>query len=381
MKISRAQLQEYFDTPLPSVSELADAFTFHAFEIESVEGDLLDIKVLPNRAADCATPEGVAQELAAILDLPIKNAVPPAYAGQPSVTVTAALLNAILGSDFTREEVLDVFRRMRFQVEEGGEMLRVTAPLPRTDINIAEDVAEEVGQILGYDRIPSIELPPIFSEPDQARFRGIEHIKDFLIEHGFTEISTQSFAEKGDIVLANPLDKSKPALRTSLDDNMKAALERAAYVAPLVLPPNQKPKLFEIGTVFTKDGEQLVVKTSERIADMPEIKDDPDYVPARYELGAYRPFSLYPFIVRDISMWITDSDEARGAVFELFARQGGGLLQQVQLLDQFTNKEGRQSLAFRLIFQSIERTLTDDEVNSIMANITAAVTAHGYEVR
>ncbi|MHB1162930.1 MAG: phenylalanine--tRNA ligase subunit beta-related protein [Minisyncoccota bacterium] len=381
MKISRAQLQEYFDTPLPNVNDLADAFTFHAFEIESVEGDLLDIKVLPNRAVDCATPEGVARELAAILNLPLKNALPPEYAGQPTVAVTVAQLNAILGAGFTREEVLDVFRRLQFRVEEVGEALHVTAPLPRTDIAIPEDVAEEVGQILGYDRVPSSELPPISGEPDQARFRGIEKIKDQLVALSFTEISTQSFAKKGDVVLANPLDKSKPALRTTLDDNMQTALEQAKRSAPLVLPPNQKPKLFEIGTVFTKDGEQLVVKTSEPVADLLEIKDEPDYMPVHHELGAYRPFSLYPFIVRDISMWITDSDEARGAVFELFARQSGGLLQQVQLLDQFTNKEGRQSLAFRLIFQSFERTLTDDEVNGIMANITAAITAHGYEVR
>jgi phenylalanyl-tRNA synthetase beta chain len=106
-----------------------------------------------------------------------------------------------------------------------------------------------------------------------------------------------------------------------------------------------------------------------------------DYVPKRYELGAYKPFSLYPFIVRDISMWITDSDEARGVVFNLFAEHGAGLLQQVQLLDQFINKEGRQSLAFRLIFQSFDRTLTDEEVNGIMTGITAELVAKGYEVR
>ena len=367
--------------PLPSASELADAFTFHAFEIESVEGDLLDIKVLPNRVADCATPLGVAHELAAILDVSLKSALPPEYKGQPMVTVTVDLLNSILGASFTREEVRGVFRRLQFQVEEEGETFRVSAPLPRTDIIIPEDVAEEVGQILGYDRIPSLELPPVSGEPDQARFRGIERVKDFLIERGFTEISTQSFAREGDIVLANPFDKNMPALRTSLDENMKIALERARYVAPLVLAPNQKPKLFEIGTIFKKDGEQLMVTTSEPVSDVPEIKEESDYIPVCGELGAYRPFSSYPFIVRDISMWITDSDEARGIVFALFAEHGVGLLQQVQLVDQFTNKEGRESLAFRLIFQSFERTLTDNEVNSIMANITTALVAKGYDVR
>ena len=188
-------------------------------------------------------------------------------------------------------------------------------------------------------------------------------------------------AKKGDIVLANPLNKTLPALRTSLDDTMRDALERTRQYAPLVFAPEEKPKLFEIGTVFTKDGEQLLVKTSEPVPDLPEMKDEPDYMPVRYELGAYRPFSPYPFIVRDISMWVTGGDEAHAAASAIFASQGAGLLQQVRLLDQFTNKEGRRSLAFRLIFQSFERTLTDEEVGAVMAHIAAALAAEGYKVR
>ena len=45
-----AWLQKYFEQPLPSVEKLDEALTFHAFEIEEVSGDLLDVKVLPNRA-------------------------------------------------------------------------------------------------------------------------------------------------------------------------------------------------------------------------------------------------------------------------------------------------------------------------------------------
>ncbi len=380
MKVTRTELQTYFAEPLPEMAALADAFTFHAFEIDSIEGDLLDIKVLPNRAADCATPKGVARELAAILDLPMKGAAAPDYAGQPMVTVTVADINATLGASFSREEILDVFRRLAFRVEEDGTTLHVTAPLPRTDMVIPEDVAEEVGQILGYDRVPATELPPLAGAPDQARFRGIEKVKDALVAQGFVEISTQSFATKGDVELANPLDKTHPFLRTALDENLADALARAKLAAPLVLPPGQKPKLFEIGSVFPKSGEKLAVATSEP-ATIPEMQDAPEYEPARSELGAYRPFSNYPFITRDISMWLTDSDEARGVVFRIFAEHGTALLTQVQLVDQFTNKEGRQSLSFRLIFQAFDRTLTDDEVNGIMEKISATLAVAGYEVR
>src|SRR3989344_98236 len=71
MRVSRAWLQKYFDGPLPEARELGDALTFHAFEIESIEGDLLDVKVLPNRAADCLSHRGIAKEISAIFNIPL----------------------------------------------------------------------------------------------------------------------------------------------------------------------------------------------------------------------------------------------------------------------------------------------------------------------
>jgi phenylalanyl-tRNA synthetase beta chain len=75
MKISRNWLQKYFDVPLPEVSVLEDALTFHAFEIDesyqSGDDSIMDVKVLPNRAADCLSHRGIAKELSAILDIPL----------------------------------------------------------------------------------------------------------------------------------------------------------------------------------------------------------------------------------------------------------------------------------------------------------------------
>ncbi len=73
MKVSREWLQTYFEKPLPDAQTLADALTFHAFEIESVEGDVLDVKVTPNRGHDCLSHRGIAKELSAILDISIKG--------------------------------------------------------------------------------------------------------------------------------------------------------------------------------------------------------------------------------------------------------------------------------------------------------------------
>src|SRR3990167_1623363 len=74
MKVSRNWLQNYFDDALPDADALAEALTFHAFEIESVEGDVLDVKVTPNRGQDCLSHRGIAKEISALIALPLQNA-------------------------------------------------------------------------------------------------------------------------------------------------------------------------------------------------------------------------------------------------------------------------------------------------------------------
>ncbi|MDO8481762.1 MAG: hypothetical protein Q7S75_01610 [bacterium] len=390
MKISRASLQKYFERPLPSIAEIANAYTFHAFEIESIAGDVLDVKVLPNRAADCNSEAGLARELSAILAEP--TTAPRPALSLSSVTVSLAQINGILGSGFSHSEVEDVFKRLGLEAKIDGDMFTVTPPSSRPDIAIPEDLVEEVGRILGYDRISAIELPPISAAPDQSRFRGMERMKDQLVEQGFTEVSTQSFAKEGDTTLANPLDKTKPALRISLEENLNEVLMRAKQYEPLVLAPGQKLKLFEVGSVFPKAGEYLELLMTERVPKWGDAVGTTDnltiakledygkeYTPVQYKLGAYKPFSVYPFIVRDIALWVSVGTQPE-EVLKLIREYSGELLVRSELFDRF-EKDGRVSLAFRLIFQSFDNTLTDGDANERMESIYTGVKTRGWEVR
>ncbi|HRH24437.1 MAG TPA: phenylalanine--tRNA ligase beta subunit-related protein, partial [Candidatus Paceibacterota bacterium] len=71
MKVSRTWLQKHFKEPLPDTAALAEALTFHAFEIEEYDEDMLDVKVLPDRAAYALSHRGIAGELSAILNIPL----------------------------------------------------------------------------------------------------------------------------------------------------------------------------------------------------------------------------------------------------------------------------------------------------------------------
>ncbi|MBU6320986.1 MAG: phenylalanine--tRNA ligase subunit beta [Patescibacteria group bacterium] len=316
-----------------------------------------------------------------------------AYPGKPAprqVSTTLARVSGLLGSRFAAAQVEDVWRRLALPYERAGEGgWTITPPFERTDLVIPEDLAEEVGRVLGYDTIDPVELPPPAGEPDQNRFRGIERMKDQLVEQGFTEVSTQSFVKKGDIRLANPLDKTRPVLRISLEETLGEALKKAKQYAPLFLPPGEKPRLFEVGSVFPMLGEYLELRMTEAAREGVPTHDNltvakledygAGYDPKRYELSEYHPFSQYPFVLRDIAAWSPAGQDADSTI-ALIQKEAGELLRRIDLFDSFTKGE-RTSYAFRLVFESMDRTLTDEEVNGVMERVAIALGAKGYEIR
>lgn len=391
MKVSRDALQRYIAAPLPTTAEIADTFTFHAFEIDAIDGDMLDIKVLPNRAPDCSSEEGMARELASILDLPL---ISPDLSNSSRTPIETSVreINARLGSAFSIEQIHDVLSRTYCATVVDNEKLTITPPAWREDLTIPEDIAEEVGRIIGYDAIEAVPLPPAQDPVDQNRYRGIERMKDQLVAEGYTEVSTQSFMREGAVHLQNPLDATRPALRENLESGLTDALTRARQYEALLLPPKGTLKLFEVGTVFPANGEYLELRMTEPVLawgpeahtsdnlSVAKLEDyGRDYEPVRYEMSMYRPFSVYPFIQRDIALWVP-RDTMSEHVEQLIKDAAGVLLTRIDLFDQFEKGE-RVSLAYRLIFQSLERTLRDDEINEEMQRVSAALTTAGYEVR
>ncbi len=78
MKVSYEWINSFFkEGALPSVSEVEEKLTFHAFEIEGVEEvngvSVIDVDVLPNRAADCLSHRGIAREISALFNTPMKE--------------------------------------------------------------------------------------------------------------------------------------------------------------------------------------------------------------------------------------------------------------------------------------------------------------------
>ena len=71
-------------------------------------------------------------------------------------------------------------------------------------------------------------------------------------------------------------------------------------------------------------------------------------------------------------------------VLEKMETAGGALVRDIDLFDMYEDEnlgDGMKSLAFHIIFQSDERTLTSKEVDEAMAKISYILEGEGWEVR
>lgn len=96
----------------------------------------------------------------------------------------------------------------------------------------------------------------------------------------------------------------------------------------------------------------------------------------------YRPFPKYPPVQRDLAFVMAD-DLPAGEVLTKMRTWGGPHLVSCDLFDVYRGTqagEGKKSVAFRLKFQSLERTLTDAETDSAVQRLIERM-AENYDAK
>lgn len=90
------------------------------------------------------------------------------------------------------------------------------------------------------------------------------------------------------------------------------------------------------------------------------------------KISLFKPYSKYPGTVRDISFWLPQDKDGKfvelhaNDLMEVVRENAGDLAESVKLIDEFVHpKTGRKSQCYRVNYQSMDRNVTNDEVNRL----------------
>lgn len=179
-------------------------------------------------------------------------------AEQAAVEVTAEFINVRLGSDLATEDIARILENVEFNVEVHADVLKVTPPYWRTDIEIAEDIVEEVGRLHGYDSLPVV-LPKRSIKAAQPNdLLAIKSkVRSILSRAGANEVLTYSFVH-GNLLERAGQDAAKAySLTNAISPDlqyyrMSLAPSLLDRVHPNIKSGYDEFALFEIGKVHVK---------------------------------------------------------------------------------------------------------------------------------
>ena len=380
------------------------------------------------------------------------------------IDITRENICAILGMDITKEDILDVYRRLGFVAKDNGDKITVSVPRRRIDISIKEDLIEEVGRIYGVNNIKG-KLPNIL--PRMGSYDKVSRqIRNKMIDLGLNETLTYVLTAESDakmfttsdsdlVKLLDPLSEDRNTLRQSLAVSLYRIYEYNKA------RNNKDVSIFEMGKVFEKVGEEyketmklsalmtgeyylglnkkqvnfyMIKGVAEEMLDYlgyagrysfvqdetklpkemhpgqsavisvnndvigiigkvhPKFTKDDVYVleidldkllAKKVGKMKYKEISKFPTIKKDLAV-IMPKNMTAAEVGMKIKKSAGSNLESYEVFDMYTGagiEEGMKSIAYSLTFGKLDRTLTDEEINSTLDKIIKDLEKIGITIR
>ncbi len=174
------------------------------------------------------------------------------------VPFDADAINELLGTDISKEDMLNYFRKIDLEYDENTS--EVIAPTFRQDLYRLADLAEEVARFYGYDNIPTT-LPKGEATTGKLSFKlRIEEVARNIAEFcGFSQAMTYSFESpkvfdklllpedselRKAVEIMNPLGEDYSIMRTTSLNGMLTSL------ATNYNRRNKNVRLYELGNIY-----------------------------------------------------------------------------------------------------------------------------------
>ena len=187
------------------------------------------------------------------------------------ITIALNKISSVIGIDIEASFIKKTLLNLGFTIEGEGELIEVTPPSYRNDVERDIDIIEEVARLYGYDKIPAtLPLMQMSPAPEHKTQELIKTLKDSMIKSGFSEVINFSFMNpdsldklnlpsddrrRNCIYIRNPLRKEDAAMRTTLVP---------ALLSNISMNVNRGEKMlgfFEISNVFLTSGQKLPEET------------------------------------------------------------------------------------------------------------------------
>jgi len=233
--------------------------------------DLMNTLKAVQRACELVELLDCGEVVDGVMDVIAQDAAPVTVRLEPEK------INALLGTDVPRDEMVKILEKLDFQVD--GDV--ITVPSWRGDVEHYSDIAEEVARFYGYNKIPVTLVGGASERGGYSAIQQAENILGALCRTcGYSEIITYSFISptyydkinlpagsplRKSMRILNPLGEDTSIMRTTTLPSMLEILARNCNFH------NKSAKLYELGRTYFQRADGL--------ADEPKV----------LSLGAYGP--------------------------------------------------------------------------------------------
>ena len=151
-----------------------------------------------------------------VLELVGGNAGPIVCEEEPSllphstlITLDNKKVESLLGISLSANETQSLLQRLQCEVSVSNDVLEVTPPTYRFDLQIDVDLIEEIARMVGYEKIPADVKALAVNTSGDVHVDQLSLMKESLVSRGYHEVVSFSFIDQDTEALFNNKNVSK----------------------------------------------------------------------------------------------------------------------------------------------------------------------------